>query len=109
MSQITKDNFKFLEGLRKNNTKPYFEKNKDTYLKHHEEMISFAEALLQEVKKFDLKLNEFGSASGEIILPNNGLTGEYTIEIDEGDFSARFSSDLRKNLAEEDSLSVVSK
>ena len=39
----------------------------------------------QEVKKLDLKLNEFGSASGEIILPNNGLTGEYTFSIDESD------------------------
>ncbi len=31
----------------------------------------------QKVKTLDLKLNEFGSASGEFILPNNGLTGEY--------------------------------
>ncbi|MGB1041946.1 MAG: MG2 domain-containing protein [Tenacibaculum sp.] len=39
----------------------------------------------QAVKKLDLKLNEFGSASGEIILPNNGLTGQYTFSIDESD------------------------
>ena len=39
----------------------------------------------QEVKKLDLKLNEFGSASGEIVLPNNGLTGEYTFSIDESE------------------------
>jgi uncharacterized protein YfaS (alpha-2-macroglobulin family) len=34
----------------------------------------------------DLKLttNEFGSASGEFILPNDGLTGNYTIEMDCG-------------------------
>ncbi len=31
----------------------------------------------QKVKTLDLKLNEFGSVSGEFILPNNGLTGEY--------------------------------
>ncbi len=53
MSQITKNNFKFLEDLRKNNTKPYFEKNKATYIALHEEMIAFADALLVEVKKFD--------------------------------------------------------
>jgi len=53
MPQITKNNFKFLEALRKNNTKPYFEENKDTYLLHHQEMIDFAEALLLELKKFD--------------------------------------------------------
>ncbi|CAM1334948.1 alpha-2-macroglobulin family protein [Tenacibaculum aestuariivivum] len=35
----------------------------------------------QKVKTLDLKLNEFGSASGEIILPNTGLTGEYNFSI----------------------------
>ncbi|MDO6813097.1 alpha-2-macroglobulin family protein [Tenacibaculum soleae] len=39
----------------------------------------------QEIKKLDLKLNEFGSASGEIVLPNNGLTGEYSFDIDESE------------------------
>ncbi|AUC86435.1 alpha-2-macroglobulin [Polaribacter sp. ALD11] len=37
----------------------------------------------QEVKTLDLKLNEFGTIAGEFILPNNGLTGEYSINIDE--------------------------
>uniref|UniRef100_UPI003569BEEA MG2 domain-containing protein n=1 Tax=Lutibacter sp. TaxID=1925666 RepID=UPI003569BEEA len=37
----------------------------------------------QLVKKLDLKLNEYGSVSGEFILPNSGLTGEYTINVDE--------------------------
>ncbi|MBE7687960.1 alpha-2-macroglobulin [Tenacibaculum finnmarkense genomovar ulcerans] len=31
----------------------------------------------KKVKTLDLKLNEFGSVSGEFVLPNNGLTGEY--------------------------------
>ncbi|SDB66482.1 Alpha-2-macroglobulin family protein [Flavobacteriaceae bacterium MAR_2010_188] len=35
----------------------------------------------QEVKNLELKTNEFGSVSGEFILPNNGLTGQYYIEI----------------------------
>ncbi|WNW02956.1 MG2 domain-containing protein [Tenacibaculum sp. HL-MS23] len=39
----------------------------------------------QQVKKLELKLNEFGSTSGEIVLPNNGLTGEYSFEIDGSD------------------------
>ena len=33
----------------------------------------------QEVKKIDLKLNEFGSVASEFIIPNNGLTGEYSL------------------------------
>ena len=45
-----------------------------------------------EVKSFDLKLNEFGSISGEFKIPNNGLTGQFVIKIDEGglDFDSEF-------------------
>ncbi|WP_218598426.1 alpha-2-macroglobulin [Polaribacter sp. NJDZ03] len=35
----------------------------------------------QTVNTLALKLNEFGSVAGEFILPNNGLTGQYAIEI----------------------------
>ncbi|WP_298285741.1 MG2 domain-containing protein [uncultured Lutibacter sp.] len=37
----------------------------------------------QEIQQLDLKLNDFGVVSGQFILPNNGLTGQYTILIDE--------------------------
>jgi TonB-dependent SusC/RagA subfamily outer membrane receptor len=37
----------------------------------------------QVVKTLDLKLNEFGSVAGEFTIPNNGLTGEFSIEVDE--------------------------
>ena len=37
----------------------------------------------QDVKKLNLKLNEFGSIAGEFVLPNTGLTGEFTIEVEE--------------------------
>ncbi|WP_298765658.1 MG2 domain-containing protein [uncultured Polaribacter sp.] len=49
----------------------------------------------QEVKELDLQLNEFGSVSGEFVIPNNGLTGEYTIEIDETyeDHKSKFYDD----------------
>ncbi len=49
----------------------------------------------QEVKKLDLKLNDYGSVSGEFILPNNGLTGEYTFSIDE---SKKQKSDFYNNI-----------
>ncbi|WP_397447343.1 MG2 domain-containing protein [Polaribacter sp. R77954] len=39
----------------------------------------------QEVKTLDLKLNEFGSVAGEFILPNNGLTGTFSIYVDESE------------------------
>ena len=35
----------------------------------------------QEIKTRDLKLNEFGSIAGEFILPNNGLTGQFSLKI----------------------------
>ena len=39
----------------------------------------------EEVKTLDLKLNEFGSAAGEFILPSTGLTGEYSFTFDESE------------------------
>lgn len=36
----------------------------------------------EEIKELELKTNAFGSVSGEFILPNNGLNGEYHIEFD---------------------------
>lgn len=36
----------------------------------------------EELKVLNLKTNEFGSVSGEFILPNNGLNGQYYIEFD---------------------------
>ena len=53
MSQLSKANFKYLDNLKKNNNRNWFEKNKDSYLKFHEETIAFAEALHNEVIKFD--------------------------------------------------------
>ncbi len=45
----------------------------------------------QVVKTLDLKLNEFGSVAGEFILPNNGLTGEFTLEVDESsEYDSKF-------------------
>ncbi|WP_396603112.1 alpha-2-macroglobulin family protein [Algibacter sp. R77976] len=34
----------------------------------------------EEIKKLELRTNAYGSASGEFILPNNGLTGMHRIE-----------------------------
>jgi TonB-dependent SusC/RagA subfamily outer membrane receptor len=38
-----------------------------------------------EIKKFDATTNEFGSFSGEFVLPKTGLTGNFTITADEPD------------------------
>ena len=45
----------------------------------------------QIVKTLDLKLNEFGSVADEFLIPNNGLTGEFTIEVDESsEYDSKF-------------------
>jgi hypothetical protein len=36
------------------------------------------------VKSVELKTNDYGSFNGEFILPTNGLTGSYSIEVEEG-------------------------
>lgn len=35
----------------------------------------------EELKKIELKTNEFGSVASEFILPNSGLTGQFNIEL----------------------------
>ncbi|MGB3607017.1 alpha-2-macroglobulin family protein, partial [Psychroserpens sp.] len=36
----------------------------------------------EELNKLELKTNDFGSVSGEFILPNNGLTGNFSIRLE---------------------------
>ncbi|AOW21768.1 alpha-2-macroglobulin family protein [Urechidicola croceus] len=43
------------------------------------------------VKTLDLKLNEYGSVSGEFILPSSGLTGSYSLNVDESsEYDSKF-------------------
>ncbi len=53
MATISKENFKFLSDLKKNNNRDWFNKNKDVYLKQHENIIAFADSLLVELNKHD--------------------------------------------------------
>jgi uncharacterized protein YfaS (alpha-2-macroglobulin family) len=53
---------------------------KSEVLANHEVYAHLYDVNNQEVKELTFKTNEFGSVSGEFILPNNGLTGEYHIE-----------------------------
>ncbi|MWB94414.1 TonB-dependent receptor plug domain-containing protein [Flavobacterium sp. GA093] len=47
--------------------------------------IIIQDADYNDFKEFDVITNEFGSFSGEFVLPKNGLTGNFTIEADEPD------------------------
>ncbi|HUH47705.1 MAG TPA: MG2 domain-containing protein, partial [Arenibacter sp.] len=47
------------------------------------------DANYQEVNRQEFKTNDFGSFSGTLMLPNNGLTGEYSLEISSEKLSIR--------------------
>lgn len=40
----------------------------------------------QEIKTLELKTNEYGSIAGEFILPSNGLTGQFNIQLETDNF-----------------------
>lgn len=63
----------------------------------------------EAVKTLDLKLNEYGSASGEIILPNTGLTGEYWFSIDKSEKQeSRFYKTIDFDFEREDYITRIS-
>lgn len=53
MGTISKSNFNFLNQLKKNNDRDWFNNNKDEYIKQHENTIAFADDLLLEMNKHD--------------------------------------------------------
>ena len=59
------------------------EGEKTSVLKNEPVEVVLFDANHQEVKKLELKLNEYGSVAGEFTLPNNGITGEFSIQVDE--------------------------
>lgn len=54
MAIITQENFDFLKNLKKNNDREWFTKHKEEYLKQHQSIIEFADAVLNEVNKHDI-------------------------------------------------------
>jgi uncharacterized protein (TIGR02453 family) len=53
MATISKDNFAFLNQLKRNNNRDWFNENKETYIEQHQNTIDFADQLLIEVSKHD--------------------------------------------------------
>lgn len=54
MTQIKASTFSFLKDLKKNNNRDWFTENKKRYQAEHEEMISFADALLSKMNEHDV-------------------------------------------------------
>ena len=57
MVSISKNTFKFLKELKKNNNRAWFEKNKSTYLEAKENWEAFLEELLPALIQLEPKLN----------------------------------------------------
>ncbi len=56
-------------------------KETSTLLNNTNVIVTLRDANYQEVKKINFTTNKFGSFSGEFILPNNGLTGNFSIHV----------------------------
>lgn len=63
MTTISKKNFDFLNRLKKNNDRDWFNKHKEEYLLQHENIIAFADAVLVEMQKHDNIETESGKKS----------------------------------------------
>jgi len=61
--QISKSNFDFLNQIKKNNNREWFNKNKEWYLSEHQNTIDFADALIEELNKEDLIETSSGKKS----------------------------------------------
>ena len=76
-----------------------FEKKQETssVVSHTKFKIKFDDANYNSLREFDVVTNEFGSFSGEFILPKNGLTGTFSIEAQQPD-------DYKKDIVYEQTL-----
>ena len=53
MATLSKSTFDFLLDLKENNNRPWFEEHKHRYKAAHEDVIAFADELLEEMRKHD--------------------------------------------------------
>ncbi len=64
--------------------------NKSKVVANEEVTVTLYDVNQQELKELELTTNEYGSFSSEFILPSNGLTGDFMIEVDEGYTDSKF-------------------
>jgi TonB-dependent SusC/RagA subfamily outer membrane receptor len=58
-------------------------KNETSVIAHTKFAVTISDADGEDLKKFDIRSNEFGSFSGEFTIPNDVMTGEFEIRIEE--------------------------
>jgi uncharacterized protein (TIGR02453 family) len=62
-AKIQPSNIEFLQLIKKNNNRDWFNAHKEQYLKEHENIVAFADALLIEMNKHDVIENPSGKKS----------------------------------------------
>jgi uncharacterized protein (TIGR02453 family) len=77
-TKISPSAFEFLKLVKKNNNRDWFNTNKDRYLKEHEAVIAFADALLSEMNKHDNIETESGKKSLHRIYRDTRFSKEKT-------------------------------
>lgn len=78
MAKIQPSNLEFLKLIQKNNNRDWFNANKDRYLKEHENIVAFADALLFEMNKHDVIENPSGKKSLHRIYRDTRFSKEKT-------------------------------
>ncbi|GAB4158030.1 MAG: alpha-2-macroglobulin family protein [Winogradskyella sp.] len=68
------------------------ENNKTTVTSNKEIDVRLYNTNRELIKELQLKTNDYGSAAGEFILPNDGITGQYHIEFGRGIVTATYFS-----------------
>ena len=77
-AKIQPSNLEFLKLIKKNNNRDWFNANKDRYLKEHENIVAFADALLFEMNKHDVIENPSGKKSLHRIYRDTRFSKEKT-------------------------------
>ena len=78
MAKIQTSNLDFLKLLKKNNNRDWFNAHKERYLKEHENIVTFADALLFEMNKHDVIENPSGKKSLHRIYRDTRFSKEKT-------------------------------
>ena len=77
-AKIQPSNLEFLKLVKKNNNRDWFNAHKERYLKEHEDIIGFADALLLEMNKHDVIENPSGKKSLHRIYRDTRFSKEKT-------------------------------
>jgi uncharacterized protein (TIGR02453 family) len=75
---ISQSNFDFLNALKQNNNREWFNNHKEEYLKQHDSLIAFADALLEKLNTHDVIETATGKKALQRIYRDTRFSGDKT-------------------------------